>query len=239
MILKIYDTPLGDKLKFLTAWPGMGMLASISAEYIRKQLDAEKIGEVITFNNSVMLNNGILKLSTHKHQLYQAKDIIIYVGEAQPLTTSEVYDLANILIDFALNNHVTKIYTIAASLSTYEEKPLVFGIGNSKKALKELQRYNVSISKGEGKITGLNGVFIGLAAQRGLSGICLLGQIKYGDIPQPRTSLHILQYLTKMLDITIDFKDIEEEAIKLDNSIQEAIKKFRPNKTERGLEYIG
>jgi proteasome assembly chaperone (PAC2) family protein len=239
MNLRLHSTPVGDNLKFLTAWPGMGMLASISADYIRKQLDAKKIGELVTFHNSVTFNSGILKLSKQKHQLYQVKDLIICIGEAQPLTTSEVYDLANILIDFALKNHITKIYTIAASLSAYEEEPLVFGIGNSKKMLKELQRYHISISKGEGKITGLNGVFLGLASERGLNGLCLLGQIKYGDIPQPRTALHILHYLTKMLDITIDFKDLEKEAIKLDNSIQEAIKKFQPKKTERGLEYIG
>ena len=239
MNLRLLSQPVGDNLKFLTAWPRMGMLASISADYLRKQLDAKKIGELVTFHNSVIFNNGILKLTKHKHQLYQAKDLIICIGETQPLTTLEVHDLANILIDFALNNNISKIYTIAASLSAYEENPLVFGIGNSKKMLKELQQYNISINKGEGKITGLNGVFLGMASERGLNGICLLGQIKYGDIPQPRTALYILHYLTKMLDITIDFKDLEKEANKLDDSIQEAIKKFRPNKTERGLEYIG
>ncbi len=239
MELRLEREPSGSNLKLVAAWPGMGMLAIISADYLRKQLNAEAIGELETLHNSITFKKDFLKVSTFKHRIYQAGDILICVGETQPLTTPEVYDLAKTLINFAKNHGVVRVCTMAASLSPFIGEPKVFGIVSGPKILEELKSYDLPLVEGEGKITGLNGVLLGVAAEKGLEGLCLLGQIKYVDIPQPKTALNVLKYLTLILDVTIDFKGLEEEAVKIDASIQEALRKFKPPTYEEGLDYIG
>ncbi|MGC8849170.1 MAG: PAC2 family protein [Candidatus Bathyarchaeia archaeon] len=239
MSLRLEREPSGSNFKLVAAWPGMGMLATISADYHRKQLDAVYIGELETLHNSVTFKDGILALTTFKHKIYQADRILICIGESQPLSTPEVYDLAEQLIDFAKRYRVARVYTIAASLSPFTGEPKVFGVATSEKVVGELETYKVPPVMGEGKITGLNGVLLGVAAKNGLEGVCLLGQIRYVDIPQARTALNVLKYLVKMLDVTIDLRELEEEAAKIEASIQEAMRSFRPPSQERGLDYIG
>ncbi|MGC8961824.1 MAG: PAC2 family protein, partial [Candidatus Bathyarchaeia archaeon] len=228
MSLRLEREPSGSNFKLVAAWPGMGMLATISADYLRKQLDAVFIGELETLHNSVTFKDGILALTTFKHKIYQADRILICIGESQPLSTPEVYDLAEQLIDFAKRYRVARVYTIAASLSPFTGEPKVFGVATSEKVVGELETYKVPPVMGEGKITGLNGVLLGVAAKNGLEGVCLLGQIRYVDIPQARTALNVLKYLVKMLDVTIDLRELEEEAAKIEASIQEAMRSFRP-----------
>ncbi|MEM2122749.1 MAG: PAC2 family protein [Candidatus Bathyarchaeia archaeon] len=239
MGLRLEREPSGSNFKLIAAWPGMGMLATISADYLRKQLDAVFLGELETLHNSVTFRDGILTLTTFKHRIYQADRILICIGESQPLSTPEVYELAEQLIDFANRYQVVRVYTIAASLSSYVGEPKVFGVATSGEAMEELEVYKIQPVKGEGKITGLNGVLLGVAAKRGLQGICLLGQIRYVDIPQARTALNVLKYLVKMLNVTVDLKELEEEAAKIEASIQEAMRSFRPPGQEKGLDYIG
>lgn len=239
MSLKLEREPLGSDFRLLAAWPGMGMLATISADYLRKQLNADFIGELETVHNSVTFKDGLLTITTFKHKIYQADDILICIGESQPLSTPEVYELAENLIDFAKDHHVTRVYTIAASLSPFVGEPKVFGVATSKRIMKELEIFKIQPVKGEGKITGLNGVLLGVAAKKGLEGICLLGQIRYVDIPQARTALHVLKYLSRMLNVDIDLKGLEEEATKIEASIQEAMRRFKPPGEEKGLDYIG
>jgi predicted ATP-grasp superfamily ATP-dependent carboligase len=239
MQLKLEKEPSESNLQMVAAWPGMGMLAIISADYLRKKLNAESIGEIETRHNSVIFEKGILTSSTFKHRLYSTHNIIICIGESQPLTTFEVYELADFLVDFAKKYNVSRVYTIAASLSPFTGEPKVFGVPNSKKILEELKANDLPSVKGEGKITGLNGVLVGEAVKKGIYGICLLGQIRYVDIPQPRTALNVLRYLVRFLNVDIDLKTLEEESIKLEKSIGEAIKKFKTPTNEKGLEYIG
>ena len=46
----------------------------------------------------------------------------------------------------------------------------------------------------EGQISGLNGVLLGIAAERGMSGGCLLGEIPsvFSQFPFPKASLEVL-----------------------------------------------
>jgi predicted ATP-grasp superfamily ATP-dependent carboligase len=239
MGLRLEREPSGSNFKLIAAWPGMGMLATISAEYLRKQLDAVFLGELETLHNSVTFKDGVLSLTTFKHRIYQADRILICIGESQPLSTPEVYELAGELIGFAKRYKVARLYTIAASLTPFVGEPRVFGVATSEKAMEELEVFKVQPVKGEGKITGLNGVLLGVAAREGLEGICLLGQIRYVDIPQVRTALNVLKYLVKMLNVTIDLGELEEEAARIEASIQEAMRGFRPPGQEKGLDYIG
>ncbi|MFN3621923.1 MAG: PAC2 family protein, partial [Nitrososphaerales archaeon] len=60
-------------------------------------------------------------------------------------------------------------------------------------------------------ITGMNGLIIGLAALRGMSGACLLGETS-GYVMDPKASYAVLSLLKKVLGLEVDLTPLEERA---------------------------
>jgi predicted ATP-grasp superfamily ATP-dependent carboligase len=104
-----------------------------------------------------------------------------------------------------------------------------------------LKEIGIPPAAGEGRITGLNGVLLDVAQKAGMDGVCLLGQIRYVDVPQPRSASAVLKVLSKLLNLSIDVSELEAEADRLDASIRDLMKpQVQPEKPAgKGLDYIG
>ncbi len=240
MIVKYIKRPQIEESTLIAAWPGMGMLAVIAAQYLKTQLKAEPFAEIYSPLNSVSFKNGLLQSSHITNRLYYRNNLIFCIGDSQPLTAHEVFNLAKQILQFGKEFNVKRVYTTAASLSPFEGEPQVFGIANKEDLIPFLKEWDISTSKGEGNITGLNGVLLGVAAEMEIEGICLLGQIRFMDIPQPGSAIAVLKILTKILNITIDFSDLNKEAKRIEESIKESLSRYPTRKgQEKGLDYIG
>lgn len=65
--------------------------------------------------------------------------------------------------------------------------------------------------EGEGQITGFNGLVLGLARERGIDAICILGETDDPAVVQPRAAQRVLEYLIRMLGIKpLDMQELEE-----------------------------
>jgi proteasome assembly chaperone (PAC2) family protein len=76
-----------------------------------------------------------------------------------------------------------------------------------------LDSYNLA-QKGNLQISGLNGLLLGVAKEREIEGICLLGEVPmYATrIQNPVAAVAVLEVLTKILDIEIDITELAEAA---------------------------
>jgi len=237
---KFLKKPALANSSLVAAWPGMGMLAIISAQHLRRQLEAELIAEVYSPLNSVLFKDGVLQPSRITNRFYVADNVLICIGDSQPLTAGEVYTLADQILNVGEEFDVKRVYTTAASLSAFEGEPRVFGIVNKRELAPSLDRLGVPVAEGEGSITGLNGVLLGVAAERGIEGLCLLGQIRFMDIPQPGSASAVLRILARMLNVQIDLSDLDKEASRIEESIRGSLKRAPPRRAEeKGLDYIG
>ncbi|MEM3072628.1 MAG: PAC2 family protein [Candidatus Bathyarchaeia archaeon] len=245
MEIKYLVKPKGLVSDLVAAWPGMGMLAVITAEHLRKVLNADLVAEVYAPLNSIAFKDGVLGESAMESKLYLAdggdRRLLICIGDSQPLTAPEVYDLAESVVQVAKELGVKRVITAAATLSRFQSVPKVYGIVTNRELLSLLKECGIPPASGEGRITGLNGVLLDVAQKAGMDGICLLGQIRYVDVPQPRSASAVLKVLAKLLNLSIDVSDLEKEADRLDASIRDLMKpKVQPEKpTGKGLDYIG
>jgi len=208
----------------IAAWPGMGMLARMSADYLIKQLDAIQFAEIRSPSNDIYFKDGMGKLSHYKHRFfhYDGKhdDLIVCSGEIQPQSLSELKELANQVLDVAEEFGVKRVYTFAAIPNPRDVKPRVFGVVNKPELREFLKKSGVQLVSGDGRITGLNGLLIGIAQQRKMEGICLLCEIRYLDIPQPRSVQTVLNTLTNILGIEIDMSDLKRHAEEMEQKIE-------------------
>jgi proteasome assembly chaperone (PAC2) family protein len=209
----------------IAAWPGMGMLAIMTADYLVRKLDAKQFAEIRSPGNDIYFKEGIGELGKYKHRFYYSKteqgDLIICGGEIQPQSLSEIKKLANQVLDVAEFLGTKRVYTFAAVPNPHAAKPRVFGVVNKLELVELLNEKGVQIADGDGRITGLNGLLIGIAEQRHMDGICLLCEIRYLDIPQPRSVQAALSTLTRIIGIKIDMSEMEQEADNMEQKLEQ------------------
>ncbi len=224
----------------VAGWPGMGMLARMSADYLIQQLNAKKFAEIHSPSNDIYFKNGTGKLGQYRHSFYYSNgkrsDLIVCSGEIQPQSLSELEELANQVLDVAVKFDTKRVYTFAAVPNPRDVKPRVYGVVNKVELGEFLREKGVQLASGDGRITGLNGVLIGVAQQRHIEGICLLCEIRYLDIPQPRSVETVLNTLANILDIKIDLSELEHQAEEMEQKIAK-IKKQRTPYQDRTKEH--
>jgi hypothetical protein len=77
----------------------------------------------------------------------------------------------------------------------------------------ELERYDL-VQRGNLQISGLNGLLLGVAKERDIDGICLLGEVPTyaARLQNPMAALAIINTLTKLIGISIDTNELEQLA---------------------------
>ena len=142
-----------------------------------------------------------------------ASDTILFIGDDQPATKG--YELANCVVDVALKFQVKRIYTCAAALTRihHTEPPRVWGVVTNPDMTPDLEKYGLR-QKGNLHVSGLNGLLLGVAKERDIEGVCLLGEVPmYATrIQSPMAALVVLKVLTKILGVEIDMAELARVA---------------------------
>jgi predicted ATP-grasp superfamily ATP-dependent carboligase len=105
-------------------------------------------------------------------------------------------------------------------------------VATSQATAQDLKQYEL-IQAGNLQIAGLNGLLLGVAKEREIEGICLLGEVPlYATrIQNPMAALAVLRVLTKMLEVKVDLAELEQVA-------QEAKERMKQVAAQAMGEYI-
>jgi hypothetical protein len=217
----------------LASWPGIGNVAMIVATYLQRKLNFKELGEiepsyffdpigVVARDNVVEAPQFPLSNFYYWKNKSGGSDIILFISEDQPLTKG--YELANCVLDVGQKFQVKRVYTCAAALSRihHTEQPRVWGVVTSQHMTGALEKYGL-VQRGNLQISGLNGLLLGVTKERGIEGICLLGEVPMYTtrIQNPMAALAVLKVLTKMLDIEIDVSELEQIAKETANRMKQ------------------
>jgi len=224
----------------VAGWPGMGNVALRAATYLREKLGAEEFGEIepAGFFHPVgaSIKGNVIEIPKFpKSKFYywiderSLHDLLIFLGEAQPSLEKE-YEFACEILDLVGKFGVERIYTFAAMPSVMEHtaEPKVWGVVTHTPLAKDLEDYGVSLMQ-EGQISGMNGLLLAVAKEKGFQGICLLGELPYYtiQIENPKSSKAVLEVLCKSLGIEIDTSELDYQAKRLQEEIGKFVDYFK------------
>jgi proteasome assembly chaperone (PAC2) family protein len=96
----------------------------------------------------------------------------------------------------------------------------VFASATDEQTLDELKRLELQVLD-DGQIGGLNGVLLGAAAEAGLRGGCLLGEMPhvFAQLPFPKASLGVLEAFTTLAGIELDLAELAEQAREMERRL--------------------
>ncbi len=233
-LVKIRARPKLNSPNMLAAWPGIGNVSIIVATYLKRKLAFRELGEVQASHffdpiGVVVENNVVEAPQFPESKFYYWKnkggggDLILFIGEDQPATKG--YELANCVIDVGLNFQINRIYTCAAALTRihHTEQPRVWGVATSPHVAQDLKKYDL-VHGSSLHIAGLNGLLLGVAKERDIEGICLLGEVPmYATRMQnPMAALAVLKILTEILGIEIDIAELTQLASETKEMMKQA-----------------
>jgi proteasome assembly chaperone (PAC2) family protein len=243
-LIKLYARPRLNTPNLLATWPGIGNVAIIIASYLTSKLNFKDLAEIdpATFFDptGVLVEDSIIeapqfprsKFYYRKNDRKGGSDLVLFLGDDQPPTKG--YDLAHCILDVALRFHVQRVYTCAAALTRihHTEQPKVWGVGTNQVLVEELKKLNLK-QKGNLQIAGLNGLLLGVAKERDIDGMCLLGEVPMyaSRMPNPMAALAVIKVLAKMLEIEVD-------TVELTRMADEAREKMKQAAAEAMGQYI-
>ena len=220
-LLKIRARPKLTSPNMVAAWPGIANVSTIAVEYLKKRLDFRDLGEVVApyFFDPIgvtVRDNIVEEPQFPQSRFYYWKnapgksDLILFIGDDQPAFKS--YELANSVIDMAQRFNVERIYTCAAAVTRmhHTEMPKAWGVATTKRLTGDLKKHEL-MQRGNLQISGMNGLILGVAKERAVDAMCILGEVpaSASRVPNPMAALAILRVLAKVLDIKIDLFELE------------------------------
>ena len=239
----------------IACWPGIGNIGVIAVDALRGALGAEEFGEIepwdFFYPKKVLIRNGELTdLEFPSSKFYfkktEKRDLMFFIGEEQPTEAgrayaegTKAYQMANLILDVAAEFGCGRVYTSGAAVAPvhHSSRPRVWAVPNTDRLIDEVKGYENTILMseiegrgGQGNITGLNGLLLGVARKRGLDAICVMGEIPVYlqglPFPYPIASKSVLEVLAAALDIEIDMQEITAFAASSEGEIERLYEMF-------------
>jgi len=162
--------------------------------------------------------------------------LLLLVGEQQPADEGKAYEMASEVLNVAERLGCRRIYTSAASVTTihHTARPKVWAVPNTPTLLTEVRKYGNTIlmsevggTNGDGLISGLNGILLGVAKNRGIEAVCLMGEVPYylqaAPWPYPKASISVIEVLGSILGLRLDLRELHEMAAKVEVNIEQIL----------------
>jgi len=195
--------PVLENPIFVQGLPGFGNVGKIAAYLLIKFCGAKPFAELYSpsFPDYLSVNSkGICRLP--RYEFYAApmekNDFVIMTGDTQPSFDDVVahYELCSEILDFAEKLDCGLIITIGG-VPMSEDKAQVYVAATSPRLATEFMEKGAVIYS-KGRILGATGLMLGLAKERGLEGLCLLGTTS-GFSADRGAGFSVFKFLTKAL----------------------------------------
>jgi proteasome assembly chaperone (PAC2) family protein len=207
--LKVHANPrFSSSPRMVAALPDMGNVAGIGLGYLAKKLDAKLYAEIYSYwPPYVTYTDGVIDYSQSSYKFYhvEGSDLLIFTGDFSPTDPRRLYEICYEVLRMAERVGAKTVYSIGAALrqanASSPAETRVYAVASRHEMLADVEKCGAIVLQGEGQVTGFNGLVLGLAKERGLDAICLLGEIDNPNIIQPKTAQLVLQVLLKALGI--------------------------------------
>jgi len=205
--------------------PGIGFVANIATLHMIKELKAKKFVQIFSSSfQDFAVTTGDGGALTPINELYYVKredggrDLIIWFGNTQALTTVGQYELVGKVLDLAQQFGCHFVISIGGfKKDEAQSVPEIYSTAT------DLETMQVALDLGTkvmvGHVFGIAGLSIGLAGIRNMKGFSLLVDTP-GMNPDVNAAKYALNMLGKYLNLNVDQSKIEESGVEIKKTLE-------------------
>lgn len=231
-VIRVFEKPKLTNPVLIEGLPGVGNIGRVAAGYMIEELGAKKFAHLYSehFFPFVMLHEeNQIYLLKNEFYYWKAKkkgqrDLIILIGDCQSLTPNGHYEIIEKILDFGQQFGVKEIFTMGGiATGELEEKPKTLGAVADKALLKQYKGADIDFRAGAkvGYIVGAAGLLIGLGKERGMKGLCLLGETSgFPIVTDPKAAEVVLTSVGKLLNLKLDMTKLDKRVKEMEKFIQ-------------------
>lgn len=223
----------------IAAWPGVGGVAALAAGHLVRALGARSAGALPARDyfelDHVEVSHGIARPGPLPQSLFYVwrdprgkRDLIFFLGESQPHVRGNA--MCRRIIDAAIRHGVRRVVTFAALVTPRPptEPRRVFAAVTAPELLVELRGAGIEMATA-GRIGGLNGALLAVAAERSIPAMCLLGEVSQmaAGLPNPRSALVALDAFAQIGGLEVDLEPLRAQADETDARIATLMNQLR------------
>ena len=182
--------------------PGLGNVGKLVAHLLIEFSGAELFAELYSpsFPDIVLIDeDGVCR--PPRYEFYASKmgrDLIILTGDTQP-SLEDIpahYEVCSEVLDFVASLGCRFVMTIGGAPTSRPIREIYVAATSQKVAVEYMEKG--AVIYGNGKIMGASGLLLGLAKNRGMEGVCLLGSTI--GVPADReAAFHVFRFVNKVL----------------------------------------
>ncbi len=215
-LVKFFDMPKLENPILVEGLPGVGLVASLVVRHIIGKFKANRFCDIKSpFFKPVAVVDRSGRLKTPINSLYYIKtpseargDLIVLYGNSQATTFIGQNELSETILDLAFKFECIAIVTLGGlSTLTPSSPPKVYYTTNHPEYALMFEK--IGLRRLSGRVYGMAGTLVGLAKFKGMQGVCLLGEVKSGEIGR-EAAREIIKVLSVFLNLHIDLSNLEE-----------------------------
>jgi uncharacterized protein (TIGR00162 family) len=212
--IEISEKPKLNDPVLIEGLPGIGFVANIAALHLIDELKAKRFAEIVSasFQDfAVTTETGGARSPVN--ELYYCKredggrDLIIWHGNTQALTTFGQYELCGKVLDIAQELGCRFVISIGGfKKDEVQAVPAIYSAATDNETMKEALDLGTKVMVGH--IFGIAGLLVGLSRLRNMKGFALLVDT-LGMYPDANATRHALTVLGKYLNLNIDLSRVD------------------------------
>jgi uncharacterized protein (TIGR00162 family) len=215
--INIMEKPQLNDPILIEGLPGIGFVANIAALHLINELRAKKFAEIVSssFQDFAILTETGTARSPINELFYVkredgGRDLIIWFGNTQALTTLGQYELCGKVLDIAQDLGCR----FAISLGGFKKEevkgtPQLYSAASDEATAQEVLGLGTKMMAGH--IFGIAGLVVGLSKLRNLKSFALLVDT-VGMYPDANATRVALTSLEKFLNLTVDLSQVDAAA---------------------------
>jgi uncharacterized protein (TIGR00162 family) len=212
--VEIYEKPELNDPVLIEGLPGIGFVANISALHLIRELKAKRFAAIVSASfQDVAVTNETGGARSPINELYYCKrkdggrDLVIWYGNTQALTTFGQYELVGKVLDLAQELGCGFVVSIGGfKKDEVQQVPAIYSAATDQKAMKEALSLGTKVMVGH--IFGVAGLLIGLGKLRNLNGFAILVDT-LGMYPDANAARYALTIISKYLGLDIDLSQLD------------------------------
>jgi uncharacterized protein (TIGR00162 family) len=213
--IEIREKPKLNDPILIEGLPGIGFVANIAALHLINELKAKRFAKIVSasFQDfAVTTESGGARSPINELYYYKrqngGRDLIIWHGNTQALTTFGQYELCGKVLDIAQELGCNFVISIGGfKKDEVRPVPTIYSAATDQETM--TMALNLGTKIMAGNIFGIAGLLIGLGRLRNLKGFSLLVETR-GMYPDVNATRHGLNALGKYLDLKIDMSNLDK-----------------------------